>query len=319
LTEIKRALTASGTFGALDERTLHKPMPASFRILVAADGSPSAQAALRTALVFPWPRGSRARGVVALRAGGAAFGPAAKAAIVRSLHASADETRAALAQRWPDADVVELHESAAEAILSEERRFRADAIALGWRGHGAFRRLLAGSVSRKVAERAAGAVLVVRATATQAPRVRRFVVGFDGSRNARQALRLLGRLEAPRRSRIVLLNVVEPLVVPTLARMPGSTRAEVKREVARVTVERLHRARTRLEAAAARLESAGWKVTPQAVVGAPLSELLIAAREHRADVLMVGARAIGGVARVLLGSVAAGALNESPVPVLIVR
>lgn len=294
-------------------------MATPFRILVAADGSPSAQAALRTALTFPWPRESRARGVVALRAGGAPLGRVAKAATVRSLHASADETRASLALRWPDAEVVELHESAAEAILGEQRRFRADAIALGWRGHGTFKRLLAGSVSRKLAERAACAVLVVRATARRPPRVHRFVVGFDGSRNARQALRLMGRLEVPRRGRIVLMNVVEPLVAPPLARMPGSTRAEVKREIARVTVERLHQARTRLEAAAARLESGGWKVTPQAVIGSPLSELLIAAREHRADVLVVGARATGGLARVLLGSVAAGVLNESPVPVLIVR
>lgn len=294
-------------------------MPAPFRILVADDGSPSAHAAVETALAFPWPRPSRARGVVALHAGGAGFGPAARAATIRGLHASAEDTRARLKARWPEADVVELHEPPAEAILSEQRRFRAGAIALGWRGHGAFRRLVAGSVSRKVAERAPCAVLVVRATAKPAGAARRFVLGFDGSRNARQALRLLARLEASRASRIVLVNVVEPLVVPPLARMSGSARARVKQEIARATVERVHQSRARLQAAAAQLRSGGWQVVPQIVIGSPLTQLLAAARSHEADVLVVGARTNGGMARAFLGSVATGALNESPVPVLITR
>ena len=54
-------------------------------------------------------------------------------------------------------------------------------------------------------------------------------------------------------------------------------------------------------------------------VGAPLATLLKAAEEHHADVLVVGARATGGLERALLGSVANGALNRSPVPVLLVR
>ena len=33
-----------------------------FRVLVATDGSLPAQGALRTALVFPWPRGTRVLG-----------------------------------------------------------------------------------------------------------------------------------------------------------------------------------------------------------------------------------------------------------------
>ena len=41
--------------------------------------------------------------------------------------------------------------------------------------------------------------------------------------------------------------------------------------------------------------------------------------KERADVLIVGARGVTGLRRLLLGSVAEGALNTSPVPVLIVR
>jgi len=48
-------------------------------------------------------------------------------------------------------------------------------------------------------------------------------------------------------------------------------------------------------------------------------ELLEAITRTSADVVVLGARAAGGVERALLGSVADGALNRSPVPVLVVR
>ena len=92
-----------------------------------------------------------------------------------------------------------------DAILAEADRFEASLIVLGWRGHGVFRRLLAGSVSRSVAERAQCPVLIVR---TAARTIHRFVVGFDGCPNAERALDLLSSLEPGRGSRVVLVNVV---------------------------------------------------------------------------------------------------------------
>ena len=53
--------------------------------------------------------------------------------------------------------------------------------------------------------------------------------------------------------------------------------------------------------------------------GAPVAELLNVVEEQRGDLLIVGARVTRGLERVLLGSVAEGALNLSRVPVLVVR
>jgi nucleotide-binding universal stress UspA family protein len=53
--------------------------------------------------------------------------------------------------------------------------------------------------------------------------------------------------------------------------------------------------------------------------GAPLLELLRVVTVTHADLLVVGATGVSGVSRFLMGSVAEGALNRSPVPVLIVR
>ena len=41
--------------------------------------------------------------------------------------------------------------------------------------------------------------------------------------------------------------------------------------------------------------------------------------KKRVDLLVVGARGVTGIRHLLLGSVAEGALNRSPVPVLILR
>ena len=287
-----------------------------FRVIVASDGSPAARAALATAVRFPWPPRSRARVVVAHgaltpRGVSAAY----RAAAVHALHTHAEEARDALRARWDDADVVELHEPPVDALLSEKRRFGAEAIVLGWRGHGTFRRLIAGSVSRAVVARAGVPTLVARAAPE---RVRRLVVGYDDCPNARRAVQFLGRLEPPRASLVVLVNVVEPLLAPSTLRLPRTSAALVRSELARLGRERHQQAQEASEAAAARLRRQGWRVRVEVRAGAPLHALLDAAQARSADVLVVGARATGGLGRALLGSVAAGALDRSPVPVLVV-
>lgn len=289
------------------------------RMLIASDGSQSSHAALELALAFPWPAGSRARGAVSLgRAGWA--GTEFRAAMIRALHASAEELHRDLERRWPDAQVFELHDSPSEAILSEARRFRADAIVLGWRGHGTFARLLAGSVSRTVAERARCSVMVVRGgTRVPAGGPRRFAVGFDGSENSRRAIRFLARLAPPRGNEVALVQVVEDVLSPPVPRADIDMRLRVRRALERRTAELRRRAQRRMRAAAAMLERRGWHVRLRLLSGDPLHELLAEARRSRAEVLAIGARGAGALKRALLGSVANGALNQSPVPVLIAR
>lgn len=289
------------------------------RILVASDASESSLAALDLALSFPWPAGSRARGAVALgRAGWT--GTEFRAAMIRALHESARELHRSLEQRWPHAEVFELHDSPAEAILGEARRFRAAAIVLGWRGHGTFARLLAGSVSRAVAERAKCSVMVVRGgTRLPAGGPRRFAAGFDGSRNSRSAIRFLARLAPPDRNRVVLVNVLEPLLAPPLSRSTADTRAGVRESLARRRAILRRQAEERLRGAAELLHRRGWNVTVRTPEGEPLRALIAEADRSRAHVLVVGARGASGLRGALLGSVANGALNQSTLPVLIAR
>ena len=88
---------------------------------------------------------------------------------------------------------------------------------------------------------------------------------------------------------------------------------------ANLNAKRTRQARREVSEAAVLLKRAGWRARGVVREGVPLAEVLREATASRADLLVVGARGTGGLARLLLGSVAEGVLDHSPVPVLLVK
>jgi len=290
-------------------------MARAFRVLVATDGSLAATAATVSALRFPWPADAQASGIVA-RFSSAGV---SRSILLSALDRTADFTREAaqrtLARRWPGARVRLVDGAPAAAVVREAGRVRADVIVMGWRGHGAIRRLLAGSVSRAVVRDAPCSVLVVRRALRQ---VQRIVVGVDGSPHSTRALDLLARLPA-HGGRLSLVSAVETVKAPTQSLLDPGTRATVAREIRRINKARRTEARRMLDTAAKTLTRAGWKVDVTVSDQAPVSALLDKTRTAKADLLVVGAKGVTGLRRLLLGSVAEGVLDRSAAPVLIVR
>jgi nucleotide-binding universal stress UspA family protein len=95
-------------------------------------------------------------------------------------------------------------------------------------------------------------------------------------------------------------------------------RGDLQAEVERINRGRLAKARSVLQQAQRALRAGGWNVHLELTSGAPLSDLMDIVTNTRADVLVVGARGCTAIDRLVLGSVAEGALNRSPVPVLVV-
>jgi nucleotide-binding universal stress UspA family protein len=288
------------------------------QLLIATDGSASAQSALATALACPWPAGTSARALIAVPSTWLRARPAAvRDELQRGAARDAARMRRALARRWPEAEVLTVDGPPAEAIVREARAGGADVVAVGWRGHGAFRRMLMGSVSRAVVRRAPCSVLVARRRSRE---IRRIVIGVDGSPHARRAVELAAAFEPDRGGQIVLVHVVDPMPLPpTAGRLPGSIRAMLRHEVEAENAKRKREGRRELDRAAALLGGSGWRVRTELRSGAPLAELIDVVRRSRSHLLIVGARAVEGVERALIGSVAEGALDRSPVPVLVVR
>ena len=129
----------------------------------------------------------------------------------------------------------------------------------------------------------------------------------------------VARLAPPPGGRATVLRVVEPAHLPSLGLLPGAVRAELAHQAADLHAGRIRAARSDVERAAQVLRRSGWRARGEIREGVPLSELLAAIGPVRADLLVLGARGVGGVARFLLGSVADAATRHSPISVLIVR
>lgn len=145
----------------------------------------------------------------------------------------------------------------------------------------------------------------------------RVVLGLDGSAHGRRAETFLAALRPTGRVRVV--RVVEPIRPSTTGLLPAPVRSRILGAAAEVEAARRRAARREVEAAARRLRRAGWRAIAEVREGVPLAEVLRAVRAARADLLVLGARGIGGVARLLLRSVADGAVRHAPCKVLIAR
>lgn len=136
-------------------------------------------------------------------------------------------------------------------------------------------------------------------------------VGVDFSPLSDRALRHALELSAPHAAEVVLIHVASP--DPDFVGMeagPQHVRDEVAKE--------LWEERTTLHDLATALEKTGRRVRVVMVRGPAADSLVEAAREARADLLVVGSHGRGPVKRLFLGSVSEGVLRQAPCPVLVV-
>jgi nucleotide-binding universal stress UspA family protein len=287
-----------------------------FRVLVASDGSLSATAATVTAACFPWPADTRAYGVVSREPGTNKEWYGLDTAIDESVTATVETTTEALVHRWPGVRVRIADGPPAAAIIRAAKRAQADVIVMGWRGHGAVRRVLSGSVSRDVVRTAPCSVLVVRRAVRDVGTV---VVGVDGSGQSMRAVEFAARLRPPKGGRMLLVTAAPLMADPSNPLLPSDIRRTAASGVARINRQRVAEARANLRRLAQGPRAAGWRVDIAVTNDAPLRSLLTAVSQTGAHLLIVGATGASQLRRLLLGSVAQGALDRSPVPVLIVR
>jgi nucleotide-binding universal stress UspA family protein len=141
---------------------------------------------------------------------------------------------------------------------------------------------------------------------------RSVLIGFDGSPEAAAAIRAASALLAPGRAVVAhVSDVVAPLLLHTgpMRGAAGELEEEEAREAARIA-----------ERGAELAERAGFEAVAMMARGKPKAwpKLLELADEQGAEAVVVGSRGIGRVESALLGSVSAGLLGHSHLPVLVV-
>ncbi|HEY3081218.1 MAG TPA: universal stress protein [Chloroflexota bacterium] len=194
------------------------------------------------------------------------------------------------------------------AILAAAESSDADLIVMATHARSGLDRLVAGSVAEEVLRRSSVPLLLVPPGAGEPPPSEgtlRVLVPLDGSRLAEAALEAAAALAPPSRLELLLLRVAEP-----------PDRVQSRRQPASQTIAAHMHAADRLRP----LRAAGAVVTAEVRSGRDPAETIAAvARERSCHLIAMATHGRSGLARLLLGSVAAATLARASVPVLLVR
>jgi len=136
------------------------------------------------------------------------------------------------------------------------------------------------------------------------------LVALDFSAVADDQLEIVSRLARPNRE-IFLLHVAEP--DPSFIGMEAGP--EVVRHDVAVEFRREHE---QLHDLADRLREQGHEVTALMIQGPTVQTILEQAEKLEAEVIVVGSHGRGKLFDLVVGSVSAGVIRKSPVPVLVV-
>jgi nucleotide-binding universal stress UspA family protein len=287
------------------------------RVLLATDGSEDARAAAAWLTQFPLPAGSELRVVSVVQLPVPVLDVPPVQEFEKSMRdeaqRAADAARGALAPRFGTAEALVADGDARGVVVRMAEQWRADLVVLGARGLGAVAGALLGSVSIGVARHAPCSVLVVKGATA---RLRGALVALDGSPHSEAAAVFLARLPLDPGFVVRLLGVVERPRYP--ATTPALAAGMVKQAIEKIAQER----RAALEEALARAAAmfGGVKtVDRQVVAGRAADEVLAATTRDDVDLVVLGARGLGTLERLLLGSVSESVLRHADRPVLIVK
>jgi nucleotide-binding universal stress UspA family protein len=210
--------------------------------------------------------------------------------------------------------------SAADVILKRAGGWHPDLLVAGSHGRSAAGRVFLGSVSLELVQRAPCSVRVVRTGESCGIGPIRLVAGHDGSPQADAAIKAIGRRSWPQQTEIELVSAVQSLV-PAMDTLQASTYAqEPAFNVIRNSDEHeWARLQNAADDAADYLRRAGLLVNTTVVDGDPRQLILEKADVCRADAVFVGARGLGRLDRLLLGSVSTHVVNHARCSVEVVR
>lgn len=138
------------------------------------------------------------------------------------------------------------------------------------------------------------------------------LLAIDGSQSSEATLHALIAMARPKETEVRLLHVVELWPVHVHS-------AEWDRELSVARRAMWTRAEEIVARAARKLEDAGFSVTTAVVEGDPRTDLIDAASEWHADLIMVGSHGRTGLSRLLMGSVSDAVASHAPCSVQIVR
>jgi Universal stress protein UspA and related nucleotide-binding proteins len=281
------------------------------KVLVAYDGSESAEAAVVDLRRAGLPKDSE---ILVVSVAAADVTPTAGSDLPASAISQASKTDLYVGKaltetvhKWIESNFPEwkstsqvLVGSPVTAILEKTVSWRPDLIVVGSHGRSLAGSILLGSVSKKLTHESPCSVRVVRAASSASKSAShgtiRILVGSDGSAGAKEVIRKVAERVWPEKTEVHIVSVLE---------------------------EPDDQLRSRLTQAAeeflSSLQRVGLKATSAIVEGDPKRVLVAAAARWKATAIFLGARGLGRLEEILLGSVSNSVLNHAQCVVEIVR
>lgn len=213
----------------------------------------------------------------------------------------------------------------AHGILVAADEYRADLIVVGARGSGLLQEPTVGSVVRALAHHATIPVLVVRPPAAADPaRPLRVLLASDGSQSSRHASQIVNHLSWPAVTVGRVLTVVEPFMAEQIPRWLEDRLFQEEVDAIGLghfepTAEEQHRVHENLLGWCGELPAVFQEHSPLVIVGHARQEIVKAIETEKADLVVVGARGMNVMGRLLLGSTSEHLLMHAPCSILIVR
>jgi nucleotide-binding universal stress UspA family protein len=290
------------------------------KILLATDGSPSAQQAETLTATTSWPEGTEIDALCVDQLLDREIDLETQRFLDAhsAVRQAIDDRMAALVERLsgPGRTVrarVVLGRPAT-AIVDEARQLGSELIVIGSHDHGALAAFTLGSVAAEVVDHSPCPVLVARR-----PTFGPIVLGHDGSEGAKHAEELVASWPFLARENVRVVSV-SPLVPPWYASATVGMGPVIDGDFLQELIDEQHaELRRSADAAVARLVERGVKASADTRDGSAADGLLDAVADSRAELVVVGSRGNTGLTRLLLGSVARTVLYQAPCSVLIVR
>lgn len=201
--------------------------------------------------------------------------------------------------------------SPASVILEKADEWNPDLIVLGAHGRGMLGRFVFGSVSQKVLHEANCSVRVARGQAELPDRPVRLLIGFDGSESAKEAIRAVTARHWPSGCEIRLIYAAWPN--PEFGPQP------MVGQIADWIAEEDLRIKNWIETEVRDLNAAGLPTKAFIKPEEPKRLLIAEAESWKADCIFIGARGLGRLERLRLGSVSSAVAARAHCSVEVVR
>jgi len=198
----------------------------------------------------------------------------------------------------------------ADSIIQTAEEHEVEVILLGHRGMTPSSTFLLGGVSQKVATYAPCSVLVCKEPVSVLDRI---LLAVDGSEASQKAAQFLGKWPFQSPLHLMIQMVWAPPPASLLAPVAQSSFVSPKASSAKSKGEAF------LREVAESFQKGPYDVSLEWKCGDPPLVILETAKQHHAQMIVVGARGLKGIKRFLLGSVSQKILTHATCSVLIVR